>query len=231
MIAAIGDIHGELVKLDALLAQLDPRLKPDDLIVFIGDYIDRGPDSRGVIERVIELKESRFVVALRGNHEQMMLDAYRYFHPVQGEKRLDFEFASMWFYNGAHQTLDSYPTSEGSWTQRIPESHWKFVRSTEMEFVYRNYHFVHAGVVPSNFKWTEQVDPRLWIREGFLESKQDFGEIVVFGHTPMKNGQPIFMPNKIGIDTGAVFGGPLTAILIDQHQPYRPEEIEVLQAG
>ena len=229
-IAAIGDIHGELGKLDRVLAQLLPELKPNDTILFIGDYIDRGPDTKGVIDRVLELRKTNNVITLRGNHEQMMLDAYSYFRPQPGDREMSPDFAMNWFSNGSVATLESYGKAP-NWWLRIPEDHWAFFRSTAIEYAKGHYHFVHAGIVPPGVQWDDpDYDPKLWIREPFLVSLQDFGEIIVFGHTPLKNGQPLFMRNKIGIDTAAAYGGPLTAIVLDPTEPYEQENIQVIQS-
>jgi serine/threonine protein phosphatase 1 len=229
-IAAIGDIHGELGKLDRLLAKLLPELQPHDTILFIGDYIDRGPDTKGVIDRVLELRQTNNVITLRGNHEQMMLDAYSYFRPRPGDKEFHYDFALNWFANGAHQTLASYEKAD-NWWQRIPDEHWAFLKSTAMEYAKGHYLFVHAGVLPAGEKWEEpDFEPKIWVREPFIASLQDFGDIVVFGHTPLKNGLPLFMRNKIGIDTGAAYGGPLTAIILDPAEPYKPENVQVIQS-
>jgi serine/threonine protein phosphatase 1 len=231
LIAAIGDIHGELGKLNELLSHVEARLSPEDTIVFIGDYIDRGPDSRGVVEKVLELKERFNVVALKGNHEELALIAYRYFRLDPSEKEID-EDALTWFYNGAYQTLDSYPAVKGeSWWKRIPPEHWEFFENAPIEYERGNYIFVHAGLIPNGQTWDdERYEGRLWIREPFIETTEDFGKVVVFGHTPMRTGRPLIQANKIGIDTGAVFGGPLTAIVLDPDEPYEAGNIEILQS-
>ena len=228
MIYAIGDIHGELAKLDAVLAQI--TLTSDDTIVFIGDYVDRGPDSFGVINRVRELQESWNVVTLRGNHEQMMLDAREYYTGTPKGKSLDTDFALMWFHNGADRTLASYPKNGAPhWYERIPEDHWRFLENTEMERTIGPYRFVHAGVLPMGVKWEDPaLDPRLWIREPFLLSKENFGHVVVFGHTPLR--QPLIEANKIGIDTGAAYGRQLTAVSLDPGRPYGVADVRVIQS-
>jgi serine/threonine protein phosphatase 1 len=227
-VAAIGDVHGEIHKLRQLLGVLEKELAPEDTLLFIGDYIDRGPDSKGVVDLVLSLREHRNVVALRGNHEQMLLDAYRYSQPEQGALKPDWEFASNWFSNGSKATLESYGEA-ARWWQRIPEEHWAFFRSTLIEYKVGNYHFVHAGMLPKGVRWDmPEYPPKLWIREEFLESTQDFGAIVVFGHTPMK--RPLVMGNKIGIDTGATYGGPLTAIVVDPEERFCQDRLQIFQA-
>lgn len=229
MVYVVGDIHGCLPKLKELTSELERLMHAKDTLVFLGDYIDRGPDSRGVIDHILELKTRLSkVVTLRGNHEQMMLDAYDYFNPDEEYPRISQELGMLWFQNGAHTTLASFEQS-GSWWARIPEAYWSFVEDTEMDYTEGGYYFVHAGVLPRGVVWQEkELDPRLWIRDEFLHSRQDFGHVVVFGHTPFK--EPVLLANKVGIDTGAVFGGPLTAIALDPHQPYRPETVRIFQA-
>jgi serine/threonine protein phosphatase 1 len=130
----------------------------------------------------------------------------------------------LWLSNGGDETMTSYSTEMDDedflqWWTIVPDSHWEFLRCTKMEHITGRYHFVHAGILPYGKYWEgadRNFDPRLWIREPFLSSTEDFaGRIVVFGHTPQKSGYPLMRKNKIGIDTGAVFGGPLTAIGIN----------------
>lgn len=207
MIYAVGDIHGHLGRLVRLLAKLP--LTEEDQLVFVGDYIDRGPESAGVIDCLIELAAARpNTVFLRGNHEQMMLesrDAWNDHSPRVGE------LFARWAGNGGDTTLDSYPRNP-RWVDRIPAGHWHFLESTLLEFETEAFHFVHAGLLPPGAKWPYAEDPRLWVREEFLNSRYDFGKIVVFGHTPQRSGHPLVEANKIGIDTAAAFGGPLTAV-------------------
>ncbi|HWD40766.1 MAG TPA: metallophosphoesterase family protein [Fimbriimonas sp.] len=232
MIYAIGDIHGELRKLHRLVQKLETAgLKPDDRLVFIGDYVDRGPESSGVIELLIRLRDQRpNTVFLRGNHDQAMMDARDVFDPTRTTERT-LDDVAWWFSYGAKETIASYPDTNPSWHQRIPPAHWEFLESTQMEYRESGYIFVHAGLVPPDEKWCEpNTDPRLWIREKFIGSKADFGGIVVFGHTPQDLFMPCVMANKVGIDTGACYGGPLTAISIDPSKPYQREKASFVNA-
>jgi serine/threonine protein phosphatase 1 len=222
MIYAIGDIHGQYSKLHALMVRIEPKLTDKDRLLFIGDYVDRGPSSCQVIEYLIRLKEKRpNTIFLRGNHDQAMLDA-RDIDDPQRETDLTPEDVLWWWNCGARETLASYPDIK-PWRTAVPESHWKFLESTEMEYEEGNYLFVHAGVVPPGVKWNEFGDPRLWIRDAFIKSDADFGKIVVFGHTPQDLFFPIVLENKVGIDTGAAYGGPLTAFVVSPKAKYEPK--------
>lgn len=195
-ILAIGDIHGCLEKLQALLAGLswDPE---KDTLVFIGDYVDRGPDSAGVIQHILGLMEwSENIVCLRGNHEQIFLDF------LEGKNPQTF------LYNGGQATMDSYGGPDAG----MPASHYEFLLSLPYYYETDKFIFVHAGL-RDGIKLEEQ-DPTdmLWIRDDFISSKFDHGKRVIFGHTPRR--EPLVMDNKIGIDTGAVYGGKLTCLEI-----------------
>jgi serine/threonine protein phosphatase 1 len=209
MLYAIGDIHGHYWKLVSLMNQLP--LKPQDRLVFVGDYIDRGPASREVIDFLIELRRERpSTVFLRGNHEQMMLDA-KASHLARQRRFPAQDEMVLWIGNGGSETLDSYPPRR-PWYERVPEEHWSFIEESRMEHVEDGYRFVHAGYLPDGARWPYEQDPRLWVREEFIESEIDFDGLVIFGHTPQRHGRTLVMRNKIGIDTGAAYGGPLTAI-------------------
>ena len=224
LLAAIGDIHGARSKLNALL----PRLPSSARWVFLGDYVDRGPDSAGVLADLIAIRSSRpETVFLRGNHDQMMLDARNFCDPfLRSGHTLDL--IATWFAWGGAETMRSYP-GPPPWYRRVSDDHWAFLEATVPEYREGPFIFVHAGLSPPDFVWEPPVpwalDARLSIREPFLESAHDFGGQVVFGHSVQTSG-PLVQPNKIGIDTGAVFGGALTAVLLNTE---RPEWIEFVQ--
>lgn len=237
MIYAIGDIHGQYTMLCELLEQLSRiPLGPYDRIVFLGDYIDRGENSCAVISKLLEIREQRpSTVFLRGNHEQLMLDARAGEPPIEGADPGSVLLDSPtlhWFENGGVATLFSYrPEIDTAdllhWWDLIPDEHWKFLESTGLEFMTEQYHFVHAGLVPPGKEWEYAdigLDPRLWIREPFISSRADFGRVVVFGHTPQRRGRPLIKRNKLGLDTGAVFGGSLTAAGLDETDRVRPNQ-------
>lgn len=204
-IFAIGDIHGTADKLSALMEKI-PIDFNSDLLVFIGDYIDRGPSSFEVVDYLVELKkEHPDIVFLKGNHEDM-LQKY-----LAGNDRFTYLF------NGGQKTLDSYLNRKNkSEFSPIPSSHIDFYESLVLYFQTDDYIFVHAGMrenVPLKQQKPQEI---LWIREDFIHSKFDFGKRVIFGHTPFS--EPLVQRNKIGIDTGAVYGNQLTCIQL-------PEEI------
>lgn len=199
-IFAIGDIHGCLDKLDALMEKIETEIDPDrDLLVFLGDYIDRGPESYSVVEYLIDLGD-RFgnTVFLKGNHEEML------------EKYLAGPDRYTYLVNGGQQTLDSYLRHARPGEHPIPETHRKFYQSLALYHESDAYIFVHAGLRDNVPIQLQDPDDLLWIREGFVESRFDFGKKIVFGHTPFP--EPLVQPNKIGVDTGAVYGNQLTCV-------------------
>jgi serine/threonine protein phosphatase 1 len=198
-IFAIGDIHGCFDKLKALMDIIDIDWNRDNAL-FLGDYIDRGPDSYEVIEFLIALKKRHpNIIFLKGNHEEMFENF------MSGNNRLGY------LYDGGQQTLDSYLRhSRGCERFPVPEEHLDFFRSLVLFHQTSSYIFVHAGLkkgIP-----LEKQDPKelLWIRESFIRSKADFGKRVIFGHTPFE--EPLVEVNKIGIDTGAVYHNRLTCV-------------------
>jgi serine/threonine protein phosphatase 1 len=161
-------------------------------------------------------------VFLRGNHEEMMLDAEEAFQT----QPIDYDRYALWMGNGGSETLDSYPPGR-PWWSRVPTEHWDFIEDTTLEYWLGPYAFVHAGFLPPGRSWPYDEDPRLWVREEFLNSNHDFGARVVFGHTPQRSGKPLIAENKIGIDTGVAYGGPLTAVRLNIDDE---EDVTVYQA-
>lgn len=227
MIYAIGDIHGQLLKLQRLLDKLE--LQPEDRLVFMGDYVDRGPASKEVIETLCRIQTERpNTVFIRGNHDQTFMDARDLFDPNR-EARRPYRQISWWFEYGGRETIESYgPHHE--WYKYVPDHHWAFLDSTILEFREGPYVFVHAGLLPEGVRWKSTEDPRMWIREAFIEQENDFGAVVVFGHTTTDNGKPFVSWNKIGLDTGAGYEGPLTAVALDPAQPYDRKRVHWVQS-
>jgi len=219
-IYAIGDVHGRLDLLDRLLETIHgdaSRARDQTAIrVFLGDYIDRGPDSAGVIARLTELQErDPHAIFLRGNHEQMLLDFLN-----------DPNCYQAWCKLGGEQTLLSYdvmpPLFEeesvsqdvhGAFSLALPKQHLKFIASTKYIHVEGDYLFVHAGIRPQTHLSEQDPQDLMWIREEFLSSSNKFEKIVVHGHSGQKT--PAVRPNRIGIDTLAYKTGNLTALVLE----------------
>jgi len=202
-IYAIGDIHGRFDKLRALMDKIDIDYN-NDILIFLGDYIDRGPQSFEVVKYLIELKKNQpKTIFLKGNHEEMF-EKY-----VSGEDRMTYLF------NGGQQTLDSYMSRPRDPDEPlIPPDHFEFFNSLRLYYETLNYIFVHAGLKKKVPLDKQKPEDLLWIRRKFIESKFDHGKQVVFGHTPLP--EPLLMPNKIGIDTGAVYGNKLTCVRLPE---------------
>jgi diadenosine tetraphosphatase ApaH/serine/threonine PP2A family protein phosphatase len=194
---AIGDVHGCLDKLVRLLARCRQHGGGEpSRLVFVGDYIDRGPDSRGVIETLLALQREQEVIYLRGNHEAMVLDA------------LETSDHTLWLRNGGHDTLASYGVTCAA---ELPGAHLDWIAALRLTFDDGRRLFVHAGVNPSLPLDRQDQRDLVWIREPFLSSRRDYGRLIVHGHTPLTTGLPDHRANRLNIDTAAVFGGPLTA--------------------
>jgi len=211
---AIGDIHGCPDELGTMLKAINPR--EGDTVVFVGDYVDRGPSARDAVDIVIELQKGPAeVVTLKGNHEDMMLN-FLGFPGHYGESFL---------FNGGAATMDSYRIGEDTLEnalEQLPPEHLKFYRGLSLSYLRPPYFFVHAGILPA--RQLEEQDPEdlLWIRQEFIFNPHEVGAIVVFGHTPMR-GVMIDLPYKLGIDTGLVYGGKLTCLEFTEGVVYQCE--------
>ncbi len=196
---AIGDIHGCSMPLANLMDAVNPG--PKDLVVYLGDYIDRGPDTRGVIDFIIKQADLLPVIALRGNHELMMLDArfggFRYHN---------------WQTVGGWETLESYGwQNEREWQNFIPAEHWKFLDATLPFFEGEQHIFVHAHLHPTT-PLSKQSDYEIyWEKCRELELHQS-GKKAVVGHTRQADGFPRVFPGGVCIDTAAVSGQWLTCL-------------------
>lgn len=206
---AIGDIHGCDDRLADLHAQVaaDAAARPGPRIVLlhIGDYVDRGPDSAGVIERLLGPPPvpGATVVNLRGNHEELMLAGLA---PGAAPDEV-----WIWIRNGGRQTIESYggPQPGGM----LPPAHLDFLGGLRPCWRAGGYFFAHAGIRPGVALDAQVEHDLLWIREPFLGSDDDHGAVVIHGHTPRDEVE--IRPNRIGIDTGAVFGGPLSCLVLE----------------
>ncbi len=215
---AVGDIHGCSRQLDALLARIaaDPAEGISRrFLVFLGDYVDRGPDSKGVIERLLSPPAGFEATAVRGNHDQTLLDFL-----------VDPAVYGVWREFGGRDTLVSYGVVPPLFDQIedferarndlaavLPAAHRQFLEGLAGSLRIGGYYFTHAGVRPGVALEEQSPEDLMWIRDDFLNSRQDFGAVVVHGHSPTP--QPVVRSNRIGVDTGAYATGCLTAAVLD----------------
>lgn len=195
---AITDIHGELRKLENILSKID--LRDDDTFVFMGDYIDRGPDSKGVIEKVLEIKKHFKTICLIGSHEYALLHA----------KQDEYYNYLFWNYGGP-ETVKSY----GGRFENILNTHGDFFNSLKFYHLTEKYLFVHAGIDP-RYDLEEQIETDLvYIRSAFYRNKHNLPQKIIFGHTEFD--APLIQEDKICIDLGCgkYKNAKLCALIID----------------
>ncbi|MBX3489225.1 metallophosphoesterase family protein [Parvibaculum sp.] len=228
---AVGDIHGRDDLLEALMAlvEADAARAPDlhKVLIFLGDYVDRGLQSKAVLDRLTGDFAPGFErVFLKGNHEL----ALRQFME-------DAAFGRSWKYYGGLETLHSYGITELTlsddpadferarqhFNETIPDKHREFLDNLQLTAEFGDYFFVHAGVRPGIALHRQIEEDLLWIREEFLDSSSTYGKVVVHGHTPRETVE--FRPNRIGLDTGAYMTGVLTALVLEG------EERRLIQTG
>jgi serine/threonine protein phosphatase 1 len=219
----IGDIHGRSDLLDRMITAISRDLEDHpvqtSLTVTLGDYIDRGPDSRGVIERLMRNPFPTPLVALKGNHESLFETFLA-----------DPSIADQWRRLGGLETLHSYGVPVASVMMgknfaqaaedlraAVPQAHLEFLKSLWTSLPVGKYFLCHAGVRPGVPLDRQNEEDLLWIREDFLASRADFGKVVVHGHTPTE--APEVLPNRINIDTGAFMTGRLTCAVLDKGRP------------
>ncbi|MGH7934629.1 MAG: metallophosphoesterase family protein [Candidatus Binataceae bacterium] len=209
---AIGDIHGCADELGTMIKAIAPR--QDDIVVFVGDYIDRGPSAHDVIDQLIELGHGEAeTVFLKGNHEDMML-AYL---------GLPGHYAESFLFNGGAQTLESYGVTETALDRtadHIPHRHLEFLKALATSYLHPPYLFVHAGILPTRQLEEQSVEDMLWIRQEFIFHPHLVDATVIFGHTPMRTVM-VDMPFKLGIDTGLVYGGKLSCVEFNEGVLYQ----------
>ncbi len=230
---AIGDVHGHYRELIELLDKLEHDHNIDfekDTLVFLGDYVDGGPNTKDVLDHLIYLKETYpHFKFLYGNHEDLLIDAMIPHHPVYG----DYD---MWFNQGGKETLISYSNKMGldyykssliGINDALPAKHLEFIKNLDTYYETDNYFFVHAGVKSEPLEQVKKTMTRfdmIWIRDSFIFSKYDWGKKIIFGHT-INDGRyspgflsPIIKNNKIGIDTFAHNRGKLTAVILPNEE-------------
>jgi serine/threonine protein phosphatase 1 len=233
LVYAIGDIHG----CDGLLTDLLARIAADmagrarngrPVLIFCGDYVDRGPHSPKVLDTLVRLQRRADVELhlLKGNHEQAMLD----FIDMPDRNASWVEF-------GGAQTLVAYGVAapvpgqaprdclraRDDLMERMPASHLRLLQGLELMVQIGDYAFVHAGVRPGTPLDRQVEDDLLWIRQGFIDAPGPFDRIIVHGHS-WKSDQPVLLDHRMGIDTGAYATGVLTALRLEN------DAFEILQA-
>jgi serine/threonine protein phosphatase 1 len=223
-IYCIGDIHGRhdlLIQLLSLIRQDSAGFSGRVIMIYLGDFIDRGPQSREVIEELMRNAQPNIeYVYLRGNHEQTMLD---FLH--------NDTIGLAWFTYGGQATLASYnavgdkemPSQREDFIaiqrqllKKLPHAHYQFLKNTSFSYSIGSYFFVHAGIDPDCPLSRQKSDDLLWIRGEFTGSTKSFEKIIVHGHTITD--EPELLPNRIGIDTGAYASGILTCLVLQADQ-------------
>ncbi|MDO7844117.1 metallophosphoesterase [Sphingomonas immobilis] len=219
-IYAIGDVHGRRDLLDMMLSQIvaDLQTRPAErfTLVFLGDLIDRGPDSAGVVERILRLQAERVPLRIiQGNHEQILLEM------LDG----DTDARDMFGHIGGYETMTSYGLTDHEMRSRsadenvsrlrelIPETHLALFRAGEESVQLGDYLFVHAGVQPGVALDAQSARDLRWIRAPFLNSDRYHGSVIVHGHSVSK--APVDRANRIGVDTGAFATGVLSAVVLE----------------
>lgn len=221
---AVGDIHGRADLLDAVINKVveDSAEIPEmrKALIFLGDYIDRGPESSTVVDMMLEADPKGIeVINLMGNHEQFLLMFLR-----------NSDIGAGWLQNGGMETFESYGIEldgrdwdifdydqlQAELEAVLPLSHIRFFEKLRVKYQEGDYFFTHAGVSPASDINKQKAQDLLWIREPFLSSEKDHGAIVVHGHSPGL--KPVIKPNRIGIDTAAYYTGHLTCLVLEGDQ-------------
>ncbi len=222
-ILAIPDIHGRKDELDRVLQLADACAGPAARIVFLGDLVDRGPDSRGVIQTLIDgIEAGRDWIVLRGNHEQMFLDVLCDAGEGDAEGALRRWLGGN---NGGLETLRSYGLNPSfdmldrqALIKAVPPAHRRFLEDLPFHHETDEHIFVHAGIRPGVPLAEQSPEDMLWIREPFLSDPRDHGKLVVHGHTSLE--RPRHYGNRLNLDGGAGWGRPLGVALLEGREAW-----------
>jgi serine/threonine protein phosphatase 1 len=210
-IIAIGDIHGHAMALAALIRLI--KLQSGDTLVTLGDYVDRGPDSKGVLDQLIALEDQCHLAPLMGNHEAMMLGAR--------EGRSDFK---SWTTFGGDFALESYGPDQS--LRLVPRQHWAFLERLPLVFETERHFFVHANYYPNRPINEQDSQTALWrpLEGNDLPGRHYSGKTAIVGHTPQKDGKILDLGHLKCIDTGCGFGGLLTALDVGSGKIWQVDE-------
>ena len=216
---AIGDVHGCATALRTLIEFVGPD--SEDMIVMLGDYVDRGPDSQGVIQWLIDESSTRKMACLRGNHEIMMLDA-----------RHDMLLRRRWGSHGGSETWDSYEqaTNDADGLEAVPQEHWDFLENLLPYYETETHVFVHAAAY-GNLPMEDQPEYVLFWERFYCVSPRDDGRMVVCGHTSQQDGLPCRKEHAICIDTNACRGGWLTCLDVQDGRYFQANERKETRSG
>lgn len=224
-VVAVGDIHGQKSKLDSLMTKLSTKINfPEVPVIFLGDAVDGGPDTKKVLDQLMEWeRQYPHWVFLYGNHEDMLLDAVCQGSRVYGS-------FSQWYNHGGAETLQSYLRESGMSLERqqtmskpelaryiIPKRHLDWLRDRPYFFETEHFFFVHAGVRPGEHPASTGPFDMIWLRNEFIRSTYEWGKRIIYGHT--YSPEPVVRDNKIGIDTMTHSSGDLTAVILDETRP------------
>jgi serine/threonine protein phosphatase 1 len=217
---AVGDIHGCHDLLIGMLGSIeDHAAGREHVVVFLGDYIDRGPDSAAVVNtvRAFQRRAPEHVICLKGNHEDMLLRA-----------AANLAATPHWLDNGGDACLWSFGVNS---PRSLPRDVVEWIESLPTTFEDERRYFVHAGFVPRREISRQRDLDMLWIREPFLSADFDFGKHVVHGHTPVLRERPEVLAHRTNLDTGAVFGGPLTTGVFTKEQDRAVAFLQAFRSG
>lgn len=214
---AIGDVHGCFTALETLVEFV--QIESDDLLVMLGDYVDRGPDSRRVVQWLIGQSARRNLVCLQGNHEIMMLEALS---SLPQRRR--------WGIHGGAETFDSYDDADQELEEAVPEEHWRFLKNLLPYYETETHVFVHAAA-DGDLPMEAQANYKLfWDRFGSITPRDD-GKVFVCGHTSQKSGLPKRNDHAICIDTNACRGGWLTCLDVGTGKFFQANQDQETRTG
>ncbi len=211
----IGDIHGCLTALKTLVESLE--LTPEDTLITVGDYIDRGPDSQGVIDYLIDLRKNHRLITLKGNHELMIKDAH-----TDDDDQLYF-----WLINGGIEAAQSFGIND---LDELPQKYWDFIDDCPLYHETPNHIIAHAGLEPNTPVAEQGIESLCWLRIHDTEPHMS-GKTLICGHTPQRDGKPLKLPHAICIDTHVFASQWLTCLDIDSENYWQANQNKETRQG